>query len=132
MLNTVLYLQIDPVLKLTSPPILHLPLAFPATSAHPLTPWCTLSHHLPSLLPHFTSHSLLHAYNTVNDAASDDEDGEEPHTVTAPAGSLPGSKFSHVSYVKVYATCRLRRIWFSEMGAGQRLPWEFQLYAADK
>lgn len=44
---------------------------------------------------------------------------------------MPSGTFSHVSYVKVYATCRLRRIWFSEGGLQQRLPWEFQLYAAD-
>jgi len=42
---------------------------------------------------------------------------------------LPSVRFSHVSYVKVYATCRLRRIWFSETDSSQRLPWEFELYA---
>jgi len=42
---------------------------------------------------------------------------------------LPSARFSHVSYVKVYATCRLKRIWFSEEDSSQRLPWEFQLYA---
>ncbi|KAJ7800395.1 hypothetical protein B0H14DRAFT_2900097 [Mycena olivaceomarginata] len=36
--------------------------------------------------------------------------------------------FAHTSYVKVYATCRLRRIWFSQSGPSKQAPWEFELY----
>jgi hypothetical protein len=42
---------------------------------------------------------------------------------------LPNARFSRISYVKVYATCRLKRIWFSEEDSSQRLPLEFELYA---
>lgn len=44
---------------------------------------------------------------------------------------VPSGTYSHVSYVKVYATCRMRRMWFSEGGPQQRLPSEFQLFAAE-
>ncbi|OBZ67530.1 Cilia- and flagella-associated protein 20 [Grifola frondosa] len=109
--------QKQPRLKLTSPPLLHLPLAFPSSSSHPLTAWCTLALHLPSLLPHFSSAALTEA---------DSEEGTNVGSAPVPSGS-----FAHVSFVKVYATCRLRRIWFSESGPRQTLPREFLLYAAD-
>lgn len=50
---------------------------------------------------------------------------EHLHTITVP---VPSGAYSHVSFVKVYATCRLRRIWLSEAGSGQMLPLEFDLY----
>ena len=40
----------------------------------------------------------------------------------------PGGSYSHVSFVRVYATCRLRRIWFTANSSTQQLPQEFQLY----
>lgn len=44
---------------------------------------------------------------------------------------LPGPSYAATSYVKVYATCRLRRVWFSESRlADTAVPWEFQLYGA--
>ncbi|EMD35322.1 hypothetical protein CERSUDRAFT_106731 [Gelatoporia subvermispora B] len=118
--------QKEPRLKLCIPPLLHLPLAFPSTSSHRLTAWSTITLHLSSLLPHFSSAALMHG-ESADDA---DEEAsyprrEEHHTTPVPSGT-----YSHVSYVKVYATCRLRRIWFSEGGPSQKLPWEFQLYAA--
>ena len=82
-----------------------------------------MSLNLPSLLPHFSSAAL---------ARSDrDGDGDDLPSRVAGGPRLPAGTYSHVSYVKVYATCRLRRVWFSEGGPQQRLPWEFQLYAAD-
>ena len=131
-------------------PLLHLPLRFPATSGHLLTTWTTITIHLPSLLPHFSSASLSAAAPEARD--EDDEDGSDgdvgvgtsdvkpntPYTRRSKAGiegpirqaQVPSGTYSHVSYVKVYATCRLRRIWFSDSGPGpsQNLPWEFQLY----
>ncbi|KAI0302406.1 hypothetical protein B0F90DRAFT_1911626 [Multifurca ochricompacta] len=89
--------QNEPLLKPTSPPLLHLPLSFPSASTTPLTSWSTISLYLPTL--------LLHEIE------------------------LPSARFSHVSYVKVYATCRLKRVWFSEADSSQKLPWEFELYA---
>ncbi|KAH9036177.1 hypothetical protein EDB85DRAFT_1941616 [Lactarius pseudohatsudake] len=109
--------QNEPVLKLTSPPLLHLPLTFPSASTTPLTSWSTLSLYLPTLLSHFSSRALIQN--------SHDEE-EDPRLYEI---ELPNARFSHTSYVKVYATCRLKRIWFSEEDSSQRLPWEFELYA---
>ncbi|KAI0676566.1 hypothetical protein C8Q78DRAFT_998348 [Trametes maxima] len=106
--------QKEPKLKLTSRPILLLPLSFPPSSSRPLTSWCIIAIRLPTLLPHFGSAALAR------------EDEPASSSVQVPSGT-----YSHVSYVKVYATCRLRRIWFSEGGPQQQQPWEFQLYAAD-
>ncbi|EPQ52093.1 hypothetical protein GLOTRDRAFT_117588 [Gloeophyllum trabeum ATCC 11539] len=112
--------QKSPRLTLSSPPLLHLPLSFPPPSPSKLTTWSTVALNLPSLLSHFTSTTLLQAAHRKSD-----EQGS--------GGTLPSGSYSHVSYVKVYATCRLRRIWFSETmtGSGQSAPWEFQLYAAE-
>ncbi|KAM5536089.1 hypothetical protein V8D89_010188 [Ganoderma adspersum] len=118
--------QKQPKLKLESTPLLLLPLSFPPPSSRPLTSWSTISLNLPSLLPHFSSAAL---------AQTDEDEGESPTTSSrshmGAHTQVPGGTYSHVSYVKVYATCRLRRIWLSEGGPQQRLPWEFQLYAAD-
>ena len=42
-----------------------------------------------------------------------------------------GQEYGSISYVRVYATCRLRRIWFTDRpgveGAGQGR-WELALY----
>ncbi|KAH7919410.1 hypothetical protein BV22DRAFT_1023046 [Leucogyrophana mollusca] len=102
----------------SSPPILHLPLAFPLPSTRPLTAWSTITLNLASLIPHFSSHAL-----TVSS-----EDDIEDQVPSASNLKAPSGQYSHVSYVKVYATCRLRRIWFSDSGPGQRVPWEFELY----
>ncbi|TFK46836.1 hypothetical protein OE88DRAFT_1714841 [Heliocybe sulcata] len=109
-----------PRLTVSNPPLLHLPLSFPSPSPHRLTTWSTVALNLPSLLSHFTSLSLLEsAYERSQREGRTD------------SIALPSGTYSHVSYVKVYATCRLRRIWFSETGSGQAVPWEFQLYAAE-
>ncbi|KAI0761143.1 hypothetical protein BC629DRAFT_1294896 [Irpex lacteus] len=115
--------QKDPALKMTTPPLLHLPLSFPKPSSHPLTAWATININIPSLMVHFSSASLI-----VQDADSDQEQHESSHSqrvITVPA---PSGTYSHISYVKVYATCRLRRIWLSEAGPSQALPVEFDLY----
>ncbi|KAJ7247922.1 hypothetical protein B0H12DRAFT_1124587 [Mycena haematopus] len=99
----------------SSPPLLHLPISFPSISSRPLTSWATVTLHLPTFLPHFNSSSLL--------ARGTDSDGAH----IPRSGMLSGS-FSHTSYVKVYATCRLKRIWFSQGGPSKQAPWEFELY----
>ena len=70
----------------------------------------------------------------VAEDPSDAEDYERPAHPRKKArltGDVPSGTLSHVSYVKVYATCRLRRIWFSQTGATANLPWEFELYSVD-
>ncbi|KAJ7100029.1 hypothetical protein B0H15DRAFT_818415 [Mycena belliarum] len=112
--------QKEPRLKLSkrpsSPPLLHLPLSFPPISSRPLTAWSTVTLHLPSLLPHFSASSLL------------PRGPEDAHMPMLEGSSVPSGAFSHTSYVKVYATCRLRRIWFSQSGPSKQAPWEFELY----
>ncbi|KAJ8514643.1 hypothetical protein ONZ45_g7852 [Pleurotus djamor] len=67
--------------------------------------------------------------------SSNDSDDESDHAASEARKTgnvpldLPRSGYSHISYVKIYATCRLRRIWFSEGPASQQLPWEFELYS---
>ncbi|KAH9886469.1 hypothetical protein C8Q73DRAFT_813572, partial [Cubamyces lactineus] len=117
--------QKEPRLKLGRSPMLLLPLSFPPPSSRPLTSWCTIAIHLPSLLPHFSSAALTR--NDEEEVSSPAGPGQYQYRTT----QVPSGTYSHVSYVKVYATCRLRRVWFSEGGPQQRLPWEFQLYAAE-
>ncbi|KDQ07419.1 hypothetical protein BOTBODRAFT_609848 [Botryobasidium botryosum FD-172 SS1] len=106
--------QKSPAIYPTSPPLLHLPLALPAQSPTSLTSWCTLSLHLPTLVPHFRTPSLVLP---------------SPETALAPVPT----QYSHTSYFKIYATCRLRRVWFSENGQTEdiRGAWEYGLYAAE-
>ncbi|KAJ3556565.1 hypothetical protein NM688_g1959 [Phlebia brevispora] len=118
--------QKEPRLKLADPPVLHLPLAFPQPSSRPLTTWSTINLHLPALLPHFSSLALTRK--------QDEETPERERrweTAQATAAQVPSGTYSHVAFVKVYATCRLRRIYFSEAGPTQELPWEFQLYSGN-
>jgi hypothetical protein len=120
LLTPSVFLQTEPRLKVSSlgersgHPLLHLPLTFPSKSTLRLTGWSTINLHLPSFLPHFSSLAR----------------GFPPETIDS-FGTLPSGKHSHVSYVRVYATCRLRRIWFSEGGPSRKLPWEFNLYCAE-
>jgi hypothetical protein len=57
--------------------------------------------------------------------------------VSPPRNVLPSASFSSISYVKVYANCRLRRIWVSYgppsyggRGGQNGWPAEFQLFGA--
>ncbi|KIY47867.1 hypothetical protein FISHEDRAFT_44348 [Fistulina hepatica ATCC 64428] len=108
--------QKQPELKLGgSHPILHLPMSFHEHAPDSLTSWTTITLNLPTYLPYFTSPALL--------SDSDAEDGNR--TLSR---MLPGGTYSHVAYVRVYATCRLRRIWFSKAGPSHASPWELKLY----
>ncbi|KAF7351372.1 Cilia-and flagella-associated protein 20 [Mycena sanguinolenta] len=100
----------------SSPPLLHLPISFPSISSRPLTSWATVTLHLPTFLPHFSSSSLLA------------RGAESAHMPASSGSGMLSSSFSHTSYIKVYATCRLRRIWFSQGGPSKQAPWEFELY----
>jgi hypothetical protein len=133
--------QKRPRLKLShqksgSPPLLLLPLSFPSHSAYSLTPWNTINVHLPSFLPYF-SLSILHS-SDGNDNNHDDRERDPTQEIKSRSSNptrstsltvIPGGTYSHVSYVRVYANCRLRRIWFGEGDSGQKVPWEFELYS---
>ena len=115
--------------KAGSPPLLLLPLSFPSHSAHPLTPWNTINIHLPSFLPYFLSPSLYPSDDDERDPAQEIIRSRNSNpTSTTSLTAIPGGTYSHVSYVRVYANCRLRRIWFGEGDSRQKVPWEFELY----
>lgn len=61
---------------------------------------------------------------------SKQQENEDASESLGQAMPLPNAGFGSVRYVKVYATCRLRRIWLSKdaRGDGDNLPWEFGLY----
>lgn len=101
-------------------PLLHLPLAFPTASSRPLTSWTTVSLDLPSLLPAFSS---LTPSTPGDDAAA---------LLDAGPAQVPAGQFSHISYIKIYANCRLKRIWVSDTKTtpSTTLPWEFELYGS--
>lgn len=126
-----------------SPPLLLLPLSFPSQSLSAycsLTPWNTINIHLPSFLPYFSSPSLY-----PSDDDDDDDDERDPAeeiirviksrnsnastSTTTSLTVIPSGTYSHVSYVRVYANCRLRRIWFDDSDSKQKVPWEFELYS---
>lgn len=107
-------------------PLLHLPLSFPSRSSRPLTAWTTISLHLPTFIPYFSHLNLLAQERQGDDSYI----ASQPWDNTRVATTLSGS-YSHISFVRVYATCRLRRIWFDENGSDQTVPWEFELYSAD-
>ncbi|EDR08067.1 uncharacterized protein LACBIDRAFT_297729 [Laccaria bicolor S238N-H82] len=114
--------QARPRLKLShnKPPVLHLPLSFPPTSSRLLTPWSTIALHLPTVMARFSTPSVI-----------TDHDDEECRGgwSSDPNRTIPMGGYSHVSHVRIYATCRLRRIWFGDIGPSQKVPWEFELYA---
>jgi hypothetical protein len=80
-----------------SPPLIHLPLNLPANDQHTLTPWLDIKLNLASLLPLFKTLPR----------AQDHKDKRRKLDTELPSGS-----FCQVTYVRIYANCRLRRIWF--------------------
>lgn len=88
-----------------SGPLLHLPLVFPDASSRPLTAWCTIDINLASIIPKF--------YSMSADMQEDEDTSTRVHTRLGNV-ILPSGSFSHVSYVKIYANCRLRRVWLSQ------------------
>ncbi|KAJ3736612.1 hypothetical protein DFJ43DRAFT_989107 [Lentinula guzmanii] len=98
-------------------PLLHLPLSFPSDSTQ-LTAWSTINLHLPTFLPHFINTNLAEHEESIDDLS---------HAQV----SIPSGQYSHISHVRIYSTCRIRRIWLSDGGPTQKLPWEFELYARE-
>lgn len=104
-------------------PLLHLPLAFPPSSSSPLTAWSTIALNLAKFIPQFTSLAHIQLASEFADAHHPAERGGTSNQVPLPSGT-----YSHLAFVKIYATCRLRRIWLSESTPITRTPWEFELY----
>ncbi|KAG2008442.1 hypothetical protein CC2G_013874 [Coprinopsis cinerea AmutBmut pab1-1] len=118
--------QTSPKLKLrtTKPPLLHLPLSFPSPSPQMLTPWTTIDLHLPTFLAYFTSPEL-----GQKDTNAYDPERNMHSRPTRESYPVPKAGYSHICYIRVYASCRIRRIWLDNESHNQNLPWEFQLYS---
>lgn len=91
----------------THPPVFHLPLRLPTSDATSLTPWISLTIHLPTLTRHFTSPSLHQSLPTAS----------TPNHQRLP---LPKS-YASTSYIRLYASCRVKRVWMcARAGAVER------------
>ncbi|KAK4684214.1 hypothetical protein P7C73_g5981, partial [Tremellales sp. Uapishka_1] len=112
-----------------TPPLIHLPLNLPDATSSTLTPWLTTSMDLASLLPLFQT--LLKV--RLEEEEEDEEEGRRRKR--RKAAELPSGQFGHVTYVRIYANCRLRRIWLSAegerttSGMGIGVQQEWGLYA---
>ncbi|KAF8137602.1 hypothetical protein EV363DRAFT_671830 [Boletus edulis] len=104
-------------------PVLHLPLAFPPSSSSPLTAWSTIALNLAKFVPQFALLAHAQPSSELADAHHPAERGGPSNQVPLPSGT-----YSHLAFIKIYATCRLRRIWLSESAPITRTPWEFELY----
>ncbi|KAG8763594.1 hypothetical protein FRC12_008486 [Ceratobasidium sp. 428] len=95
--------QDEPRVEHLNPALLHVPLDI--TPPNSSTPWRTLFINLPTILPYFSTAS-----------------GQEYHPAFG--------RYAGVTYLKVYANCRLRRVWLTktpDSGVGAR-NWEFGMY----
>ncbi|WWC91706.1 uncharacterized protein L201_006652 [Kwoniella dendrophila CBS 6074] len=118
------------------PPLIHLPLQLPQQTQSTLTPWIHIPLNLSPLIQLF--HSLPRPQRHASDDDEDDDDHETESRKRRKMADLPSGSFSNVSYVRVYANCRVRRIWLSaegertiqSMGRGAKDEWE--LYAANE
>jgi len=113
------------------PPLLLIPLRFPSEDSNPLTAWMTISIDLSSMMRHFQSAASDHL-DRSSDSSDVRDSPQRPAHLPANRSPLPSSHFASTDYIKIYANCRLRRVWFSEDKAMSSLPWEFQLYGAVK
>ncbi|WVQ72637.1 hypothetical protein IAR50_002196 [Cryptococcus sp. DSM 104548] len=111
-----------------NPPLIHLPLNLPP-SEHLLTPWLHVPLNLASLIPLFQS--------LPRDTTETEHEQGRARKKRRVEAELPSGSFKSVSFVKVYANCRVRRIWFSAEGEktlasmGKGVEDEWALYAAD-
>lgn len=134
-------------MKHGSVPLLCVPLKLPALdSPSLLTLWLELSINLSTLLPLFQNHALLPSPHDSDDEAHVHIDRTLPpigrkvrayHARLASVGvstgemsPCPSSTFKSISYVRVYANCRVKRIWLGKEptvdaigGAGLRDEW---------
>lgn len=103
---TRLWLQTRPSLHAhRDPPLIHLPLVLPEKTATTMTPWLEFNINLITLMPLFQSLSQRRPATDRNKQHSARQQKRRK------IADLPSGQFAHVSYVRVYANCRVRRIW---------------------
>ena len=107
--------QKSPVLHAhRSPPLIHLPLSLPSSGPSVLTSWLHISINLSAFLPLF--HSLL----PPNFQTNIKEVGTSKPRKRRKIAELPTGRFASVTFVRIYANCRVRRIWFVSAGTGDK------------
>ena len=99
--------QKEPSLHINrSPPFIHLPINVPSQSKSSLTPWLDISINTNALIPLFQQ---LEARAPDGDVVKAN-DGR-PNKRIKREDDLPSGKLGNISHLRVYANCRLRRIW---------------------
>ncbi|WOO82330.1 uncharacterized protein LOC62_04G005824 [Vanrija pseudolonga] len=93
----------------STPPLLHLPLALPTDAAR-LTDWVEVCVNLAPLIP------LFRSIPSDDDDADDGRERKKPRLSTTAHAALPQGALASISYVRVYANCRLRRVWCARDG----------------
>ncbi len=117
------------------PPLVHLPLNIPQRTKTTLNPWLELNLNLPSLIVLFQTlprprkeiddngPELEDGYDEDKEGGddNDDDDLEQKDVKTRRKDTrrkrrkiveLPSGGFGSLTYIRVYANCRVRRIWF--------------------
>jgi hypothetical protein len=84
----------------------HLPLTVPRRCPSTLTPWLHLSFNLQSLIPLFNTLALRQRAAEEGSSAGDRKKRK------VAAARVPTGRLGSVSHVRVYANCRVRRVWF--------------------
>ncbi|WVR00168.1 hypothetical protein IAU59_007310 [Kwoniella sp. CBS 9459] len=124
-----------------SPPLIHLPLQLPTAGPSQLTQWMHIPINLAALIPLFQHLPRPQRHASASDSDEDEDDhhqAEDAARKRRKVAELPQGGFGSVSYVRVYANCRVRRIWFSAEGErtiegmGKSVRDEWELYAADE
>ncbi|CUA73245.1 hypothetical protein RSOLAG22IIIB_10659 [Rhizoctonia solani] len=100
--------QEEPRIESLEPPLLHVPLDMSPPGC--MSPWRTIAMNLSTVIPHFSTAAC---------------------TVDGPrAAHVPFGAYASMSYLKIYANCRLRRVWLARFADGSvNQAWEFGLYA---
>ncbi|ORX40563.1 hypothetical protein BD324DRAFT_611289 [Kockovaella imperatae] len=112
-------------------PLIHLPIAIPPKTASQLTPWLDIALNLNTLI------SLFGILKPPSKATEDSTPAERPSKrLKEDSSHLPDGSLGSITYIRVYANCRLRKIWLSEHGQktlnelGQAGHYDFGLFAA--
>ncbi|KDN36099.1 hypothetical protein RSAG8_11046, partial [Rhizoctonia solani AG-8 WAC10335] len=100
--------QEEPRIESLDPPLLHVPLDMAPPGC--MSPWRTIAINLSTVIPHFGTAACAF-------------DGPR-------AARIPSGSYASISYLKIYANCRLRRVWLARSADGiANQAWEFGLYA---
>ncbi|KAJ1311856.1 hypothetical protein OPQ81_010317 [Rhizoctonia solani] len=99
--------QEEPRIESLQPPLLHVPLDLSPPGC--MNPWRTIAINLSTVIPHF---------NTAACAVNG------PRTAHTPSGD-----YACMNYLKIYANCRLRRVWLAQTpDESTNQAWEFGLF----